>query len=146
MRRMTGGRLLLEGKGPREVARIVGISSGTAARWKKKVESGGLNALKSKPHPGPVPRLGFRQKKRLEKILMRGPMKSGFPTELWTCARVADVIRRRFGVEYHPDHVWRLLHGMGWTCQKPEKRARERDEEEIERWRTKDWARIKKSP
>jgi transposase len=66
------------------------------------------------------------------------------PQDLWTCPRVALVIQEHFGVIYHTAHVWRLLRSLGWSCQKPEQRARERDEAEIARWRHEEWPRIKK--
>jgi transposase len=82
----------------------------------------------------------------LLKLLQRGPAAAGYARELWTLKRVADLIERRFGVRYHPCHVWRVLGSLGWSCQKPERRARERDEGEIERWRRRRWPHIKKRP
>lgn len=69
---------------------------------------------------------------------------AGFDTDLWTCPRVTQVIAQTFGVRYHVDHVWKLLHVLGWSCQKPQLWARERDETAIRRWREHDWPRIKK--
>jgi len=86
------------------------------------------------------------QKEELLRILERGPGAAGYKTELWTLKRVAEVIRRRFGVHYNPCHVWTILVKLGWSCQKPERRARERNEGEIERWRREGWPDIKKSP
>jgi len=80
----------------------------------------------------------------LERVLLKGPRAAGYPTELWTLARVANIIRRVFGVRYHPSHVWRLLHQMDWSCQKPERRALERDEAAIEEWKRRRWPHIKK--
>jgi len=65
---------------------------------------------------------------RLHKLLLDGASKAGFSSNLWTCARVAQVIREWFEVEYHPSHVWKILRKLGWSCQKPERRARERNE------------------
>ena len=144
-RRRIAGELLLQGKPVAEVARLVRASWSSVKRWKRAVEQGGLDALAAKPHPGKPCRLSPRQKQQLVRILARGPLQSGFRTDLWTCPRVADVIWRRFGVRYHVDHVWRLLSGLGWTCQQPEQRARERDEAAVARWRARDWPRIKKS-
>jgi transposase len=145
-RRRIAGELLLQGKPVAEVARLVKASWSSVKRWKVAVKRGGLDALAAKPHPGKPCRLSARQKQQLVRILTQGPLKSGYGTDLWTCPRVAEVIERRFGVHYHVDHVWRLLASLGWTCQKPEQRARERDEAAIERWRAQDWPRIKKSP
>ena len=138
-------RLLSKGKGVNEVACLVGASSSSVTRWKAALEEGGEKALKAKPHPGPKPRLSQRQKDRLIKILLKGPLEFGFTTNLWTCSRVAQVIEDTFGVSYHPDHVWRLLRWLGWSCQKPERRARERNEEAIRTWRQERWRDIKKS-
>lgn len=145
VRRRIGGKLLREGRGTREVARIVGASPSSVDRWKKAIQKDGLKGLKAKPHPGRRGRLQSQQKERLEQILLDGPLAVGFVTVLWTLSRVAKVIERTFGVKYHPGHVWYILRDMGWSAQKPERQARERDEEAIQRWRKGDWPRIKKS-
>lgn len=145
VKRRIAGRLLLQGKRVAEVARLVEASWSAVKRWKTAVEAGGLDALAAKPHAGKKCRLTARQKEQLVKVLTRGPLKSGYANDLWTCARVAEVIERRFGVRYHVDHVWRLLTQLGWSSQKPEQRARERDEAVIARWRKYQWPRIKKS-
>jgi len=85
-----------------------------------------------------------KQKDQLAKILLRGAGASGYANDLWTCPRVLEVIQKRFGVTYHVDYVGTLLHKLGWSVQKPEHRARERDEAEIQRWRREEWPRIKK--
>ena len=79
-------------------------------------------------------------------LLIKGPLAAGFYTDLWTCPRVAELIKRRLGVDYHVDHVGRLLHELGWSPQKPARRAAERDEQEIRRWAREDWPRVKKTP
>lgn len=143
-RRRTAVRLSKQGKSLREVAVAVGCSPGSVQRWKDAVREGGMKALKAKPHPGAKPKLTERQKQRLVKILLRGARKAGYATELWTCPRVVEVIERKFGVTYHVNYVPQLLRSLGWTPQKPERRARERDEAAIARWRIRDWPRIKK--
>ena len=97
-----------------------------------------------KPIPGRPSRLSAVQKQRLVTLLGRGPLRAGYRTDLWTLPRVAGVIRQHFGVRYHPAHVWKLLTGLGWSCQKPERRAVERDEPAIARWKRTAWPRIKK--
>jgi len=144
VRRRIAGRLLLQGKKVAEVARTLGASWSAVKRWKVAVEQGGIEVLAAKPHPGKRPRLSAGQKRRLVRILLRGAMRSGYNTDLWTCPRVAQVIEKRFGVHYDPSQVWRILAALGWSCQKPEQRARERDEAAIWRWRAKEWPRIKK--
>lgn len=141
---MLAGKLLLEGAANSEVLESVGVSSSSVKRWRRAVEKGGLEALQAKPHPGRPPRLNARQKQQLVKILLAGPRKAGYRTDFWTCRLVADVVEKKFRVTYHPDYVGRLLHDLGWTCQKPELRAREADDNAIDRWRSRDWPRIKR--
>ena len=81
---------------------------------------------------------------QLLKILLAGPLKAGYRTDLWTCPRVAEVIANTFHVKYHPAHVWKILRGFGWTPQRPEQRARERDEKAVRCWRLESWLRIKR--
>jgi transposase len=144
-RRQLGGKLLAQGKGVREVARLLEVVPASVSRWKQALQQGGPQALRAKPHPGPRPRLSRTQKVRLLAKLRQGPRKAGYATELWTCPRVAAVIRQLFGVSYHPAHIWRLLRGLLWSPQKPAHRARERDEAGIAHWRTRTWPRLKKS-
>ena len=143
---MRAAQLLARGMRPLDVARTVGSSPSSVTRWKEVIRKHGVEGLKAKPALGRPPRLCKSQKKKLLKILLRGPGASGYSTDLWTCRRVAEVILRHFGVSYHPHHVWNILEALGWSCQKPERQARERDEKAIEQWRRTDWPRIKKSP
>jgi transposase len=145
-RRRTAARLLDQGMRPSRVAEALGVSPAAVTRWKQAYERGGEDALAATPHPGGRARLTAAQRRRLARLLLKGPRAHGYSTELWTLKRVAEVIAVNFGVEYHPGHVWKILRGMAWSCQKPERRARERDEEAIRRWRQEEWPRIKKKP
>jgi len=142
--RRIAGRLLLEGRKVAEVAKLVGASWSAVKRWKVAVDKRGLDGLAAKPHPGKAPRLSDKQRKKLVLMLKRGPVTAGYETNLWTCPRVAELIRRQFGVTYHPAHVWKILRSLGWSAQKPQRRARERDEQAIEHWRKQAWPRLKK--
>lgn len=144
-RRRHGVALLQKGHGVREVARMVGASPGAVVAWRDQYEKQGEAGLAAKPHPGRPAKLSPVQRKQLLRLLTKGPQAHGYPTDLWTLPRVAEVIHKRFGVHYDPSHVWRILNALGWSAQKPERRARERDEKSIERWRQRDWPRIKKS-
>ena len=126
--------------------RAVGTSRASMTRWRQAYDRGGPEALALKPHPGGKSRLTVSQRKGLVRLLLQGPRRHGFSSELWTLPRVAEVIRRKFGVEYDPSSVWHILRALGWSCQKPERRARERDEKAVARWRQDEWPRIKKSP
>jgi transposase len=141
---MLAAKLLQEDHGVTEVARLVGAAKSSVSQWKERLEAGGVEALKAKPHPGRKPWLSKRQKEQLVKLLVRGARKAGYANDLWTCPRVAEVIARRFGVDYHPGYVWEILRSLGWSWQYPEHRARERDNAAIVRWRENEWPRIKK--
>ena len=142
---MRAAELLRQGKGTNEVARRVGVGSSAVSKWKRAMRSRGPAGLRAKPHPGPKPRLGAAQKRRLLARLKRGAVAAGYDSDLWTCRRVRDLIGKTEGVWYDLNHVGRILHSMGLSVQKPEARARERDEAAIERWRKRDWPRLKKT-
>lgn len=144
-RRMIAVEMLQQGMKACEVAKRVGVTEGAVSRWKKTYMRAGKEGLKSKPHPGRKPRLSADQRKRLGALLLRGPLAHGFSTDLWTLSRVTKVIERHFAVKYHPGHTWRILRSMHWSCQKPERRAKEQDEAAVALWRAKEWPRIKKS-
>ena len=145
-RRRRAIELLKEGLGLSEIARRVRSSVSSVHRWARAWKKKGHRGLDSKPVPGRPTKLTARQRKKLEKLLLQGAMACGFPNELWTLKRIARLIRREFGVQYHPSHVWRVLQSCGWTCQVPERRAIQRDEEAIARWMRYKWPAIKKSP
>jgi transposase len=95
--------------------------------------------------PAANPKLDARARRRIERALLQGALAHGFDTDLWTCKRVVLVIERLTGVRHHPSHVWRILCQMGWTPQRPERRALERDEAAIARWVKVDWPRIRQN-
>jgi transposase len=136
--------LLEEGCSQSEVARKLGVSPSAVSQWKQAHAQGGNDALLAQVHPGPTPKLSPKQCQRLIEFLKQGPRRHGWSTELWTLPRVAELIARKFGVQYDQSGAWRLLRRLGWSCQKPQRRARERDEAAIDRWRKSDWPRIKK--
>lgn len=133
-----------EGHSVSETARRVRADRRTVTRWLKAFREGGEAALKAKPHPGRACFLSESQKDDLKTRLVEGAKRQGFSTDVWTCPRVQELIEREYGVAYHVDHIPRLLKGLGFSPQKPRRRARERDEETIGRWIAEDWPRIKK--
>lgn len=146
-RRLRALTMLKDGLLPHEVAQRLGVDRRSVRRWKAAARAGGgREALRARPASGRPAKLGARQLRKLEAVLLKGPVAAGFPTDLWTCPRVAEVIERSFAVHYHVDHVGRVLHELGWSPQKPTRRAIERDEQAIRRWVHEDWARVKKTP
>lgn len=144
-RRLKAMTLLDRGLTQKQVAQKLGVTPAAVCQWARTRREGGDAALKARPHPGPRPKLDERQVARLEKLLLQGPRRHGYATELWTLPRIGELIEKRFGVTYDPSGVWHLMHRMGWSAQKPERRARQRDEDAITAWRKRDWPRIKKS-
>lgn len=144
-RRHRALALLDEGRSLNEVARLVGSAPSSVMRWRDARRRGGDQALKVRFSPGRPTKLTKRQRSSLVRRLLRGAMAYGHSTELWTTRRIADLIKQEFGIDYHPDHVGRLMHGLGWTHQKPERRAQERNEAAIVRWKEVNWSRVKKT-
>ena len=138
--------LLDSGCSLNEVGRRIGCAAVSVMRWRDARRRGGEKALRVRYSPGRPPKLDSKQRKRLLRLLLQGAMAHGYSTNLWTTARIAEVIQRELGVQYHRDHVGRLMHSLQWSPQKPERRALERDEKEIQRWKEQDWPRIKKKP
>lgn len=145
-RRFRAMALLEEGFSQVETARRLGVSTGAVCQWKKAYDDRGSEALVASKHPGPTPKLSAKQRERLLNYLRQGPRKHGWKTELWTLPRIVELIRRKFDVPFDQSGVWRLMRRLGWSCQKPERRARERDPDAIEQWRQQDWLRLKKRP
>jgi transposase len=143
-RRRQAIRLLRAGKHLSAVARAVSASVSSVFRWYQSYRTKGLKGLRPHPTPGRPPKLSASQKKRLTTVLLKGHLAAGYRTDLWTLQRVAQMIRRQWGVAYHPCHVWKLLHSLGWSCQKPDRRALQRDDAAIAHWKRSRWPHIKK--
>ena len=129
-----------------EIARRMGCHASSVLRWRDAFQDGGEKALKAKPVSGRPPKLTAKQEVRLVRLLTQGATAHGYRTELWTTQRIADLMERQLGVKYHRNHVGKLLHQIGWSHQKPERRAIERNEAAIEKWKRSVWPRIKKTP
>src|SRR5271155_1547474 len=144
-RRLEGARLLEDGVSQADVARQLGVKRQSVHEWTKVMATEGEKGLARVP-TGRKPRLNAVQLAQLAGHLQNGPQTHGYATPLWTTERIAKLIHRQFGVRYHRDHVGRLMGQMGWSCQRPTGRARERKDEEIAHWKRVKWPRIKKKP
>jgi transposase len=143
-RRRRGMRMLKRGIAQAEVARKLGVSRQTASVWARRLADD-PQAWRRRPLGKPGG-LTAADKRKLAKLLLKGAVANGFPTELWTLARVGKLIAREFGPSYSNVHVMRLLRDLGFSCQKPEKRALQRDEAAIAEWKAKRWPLLKKKP
>ena len=132
-RRRRAVELVEQGESPTTVARILGVRTPSIHRWRRMAQQ--PHGLDARPIPGPTPRLSDYQLRKLERLLHQGAKKHGWANELWTADRVARLLRQRFGVSFHPEHVRKILkRRLGWTSQKPRRKARERDDKEVQRW------------
>ena len=124
---------------------MIDSAASSVMRWRDARDREGEAGLRGRFSPGRPSTLTDAQRKRLVKRLLKGAMANGFATELWTSARVATLIEKHGHVQFHRSHVARLLHDLGFSCQNPERRALERDEQRIEQWKRHDWPRVKKT-
>jgi transposase len=147
IRRLRGAELFAAGVRQAEVARQLEVSAQAVSVWHARWKEGGAEALRSRGPSGPTPRLSDAQLATVEQALLEGAAAHGFVGELWTVDRVALVIWRLTGVQHHPAHVWALLrHRLGWSVQRPVRRAAERDQAAIDRWVKERWPRILQTP
>ncbi len=146
-RRLRAFELKQQGWSQQRIAEALGVSKGAVSQWMKRARDGGggVEALKRRPAPGARPRLSEEQRAKLPELLERGAEAHGFRGEAWTCERAwLLVIRREFGVSYHPAHVSRLLKALRQSLQKPKRRAEQRNEEAIDYWKDKKWPSLKR--
>ena len=136
--------LVQNGLSSAAIGRQLGVDPRTVRRWKSAYRRNGKSGLRIRKAPGRRPRLTAQQRRGVVRRLLQGAIAHGFSTELWTCPRIAQMIEREFRVRYHVDYIPRLMRGLGFTVQKPERQARERNERAIQEWVRRDWVRFKK--
>ena len=145
-RRVRAGRLLLKDKPPAEVAKLVGAPRQTVYRWLAVLREQGIDGLRDMSKGGRPSLMTTEQVAELRELLLAGPIASGYGTDLWTLKRVRLLIEKRFGIRYSDVNVWRILGAMGFSSQKPEKRAIERNEDAVVHWKKRTWPALKKKP
>jgi transposase len=145
-RRMAAVALFREGLTQAEVSRRLRVSRESTSRWYAQWQDGGARALRAAARTGRPARITDQQLGRVERALLRGARAHGFPTDLWTLQRIAAIIEQVTGERYHPGHVWRILRRLGWSLQRPARRAVERDQAASDRWVKERWPRVKKTP
>jgi|SRR3989338_2007282 len=139
-RRLKAGRLFARGKTAYYVEKKFGVSSTTAREWRERWNNGTISAQKQ----GRISKLTDAQKKRLYFGIQKGPEAAGYKTQLWTLERITALIRKTEHILYRPRSVWHLMHELGFSCQKPSRRAKERDEKAIAEWRKTTWPKLLK--
>ncbi len=145
-KRVKAGRMLLAGKGCAEVALAVGVARQTMYTWKSVLDEGGIDALREVPERGRPAQLDAQQLATVRTAILQSPTEHGFGTQLWTLKRVGVVIQRMHGVHFGQTNVWRILGSLGFSPQKPEKRAIERNDDAVRSWKRRTWPALKKKP
>ena len=143
-RRRRAWELKAAGWKQQDIAAALGVTAGAVSQWLKRVRDRGVEGLRRHPAPGRQPRLTPEQVAQLPALLAPGAEAYGFRGQVWTCQRVAEVIRRTFGVTYHPAHVSRLLHAARQSVQQPVQRATQRNELAIQAWWRERWPALEK--
>ena len=118
----------------RAIATALGVTPGAVSQWLKRGREQGVAALWRRPPPGATPKLTAEQRAQVPALLARGAEAFGFVGDVWTTKRVATIIRREFGVRYHPAHVSRLVRALGLSLQRPVRRASQRKDAVITAW------------
>ena len=145
-KRVRAGRLLQKGKTAAEIALDVGVARQTVYTWKALFNEGGIDALRVVPSRGRPARLDDAQREDLRRAILQKPTEHGFGTELWTIKRVGVVIKRLHGVKFGQTQIWRILGSLGFSPQKPNKRAIERMRMSCEAGNAAPWPALKKKP
>jgi transposase len=143
-RRVLAVQRVLEGYTAAEVAEFLAVDPRSVRRWVAAYRSGGGPALLPRPVAGRPPKLSLIQEKIARRWLAESPGHHGFETELWTAARLGQLIREEFGVALNPRYLSTWLRDRGFSPQKPQRVPRQRDPKAIAAWLESDWPRIKK--
>ena len=136
---MRAWELWQQGWKQKDIATALGVSKGAVSQWLTRAKVEGRERLRRHVASGPQPKLVTAQLEQLPQLLNQGAEAFGFRGDVWTTARVAKVIKREFGVQYHPAHCSRILRAIKYSVQKPIQRASQRDEAEISHWKDERW-------
>ncbi len=143
-RRLRAWELKQQGWKQREIAEALGVSEGAVSQWMRRAREGGVESLRHIPPPGASPRLRSDQHTSLLVMLSKGAEAFGFHGQVWTGPRVAPLLKKHFGISYHPKYIPRLLKALGWSRQKPKKKATQQDKQAVAQWRETIWPQVKK--
>lgn len=127
----------------RRIGAELGVSGPTVHEWKVLWKKKGISGLKSGVY-GRVSRLSIKKEKIVRKNILQGAGAHGFSGDFWTLKRLTKSVKSWTGIKYEDRSIWHVLKRLGFSCQKPIKRARERDEKIIKTWQIETWPEIKK--
>lgn len=142
--RLKAGRLFKWGASQAEITRKCKVTPAAVHYWRQAWEKHGFQGLKSKGHPGFASRLTQEKRLLFKRAMLKGPLLYGFETNLWTLSRLAFVMKKTTGVKFGHNHTWEIVRSLGFTCQKPRVKVKERDEKAIRAWKEKRLPGLKK--
>lgn len=143
-RRLMAGRLFTKGVSQYVVAKRLKVSTAAANQWFKMWNKKGEDGLLSKGHPGFASAYTKEKRRELKYMILEGPKRHGYDTDFWTVERIADMARSKLRINLQLSQTWRTIIGLGFSCQKPKRRSRERNESSIKNWKLNTFPRLKK--
>lgn len=143
-RRRRAGRLFSIGHSQVSVARRLRVTRAAVCQWHAAWQKDKQDGLASKGHPGFPSQLTPEKKKQLKTLILKGPRAQGYATDFWTVDRIVDLTRKKLHVALGYTRIWHTIIELGFSCQKPETRAKPRNERAIADWKLKQFQRQKK--
>ena len=144
--RLHAVALNMEGKSAPEIADVLKVHRSKVSIWLQNWQQNGMDGMLEGHRSGRRPSISESQRQKLSDILDSGPVAYGFTSGVWTSHMVARAIEEEFSIAYHPAHVSRLLHGLGFSVQRPKKVLAQADQAEQSRWIRYRYPNIKKKP
>ena len=144
LRRLEAGKLFAKGTNQAEIARRFKVTTAAVCQWHSAWQRKGNDGLLSKGPSGIDPKLSDKKKERLRQLILKGPIKAGYTTDFWTISRIQDIIKKKLKIPLGTGTIWRTIVNLGFSCQKPERRSKERKEKMITDWKLKTFPKLKK--
>ncbi len=143
-RRFKAIKLHKKGFSQYRIAKDFGVSFEAVSNWVEVYGQKGLKGLKTQGSPGPKSSLTDKDRQKLKAAILNGPESFGYDTGIWTLQRIATIIRKLTKITFKTTQTWRIVTALGFSCQKPAARAKERDEAKINNWKLRTLPRLKK--
>ncbi len=141
---MKAGKMFARGVSQAKAARKLKVTPTAVKYWHDMWKKNGLKGLKSKGHPGFASKFTSEKKARLKKIILKGAKHYGYSTDFWTINRIMATVKKELKLSFKQTWIWMIVLSLGFTCQKPQTKSKERNEQAIAGWKVKTWPRLKK--
>lgn len=143
-RRLIAGKLFQRGESQAKIARKLRVTTAAVCKWHAQWKADKKDGLLSKGPTGADPILDANKRQKLKKAILSGPAKAGYASDFWTLERIKALAKKKLKIDLGTTSVWRAVIGLGFSVQKPERRARERNEGAITDWKLKTFPKLKK--